>query len=649
MALSKTLITILVGLLLLGAAQAQAQSRKPLLMEGKTALYQRVLTRPEATLRSAPREAAAAVGAPLSPFSILYVYERLTSDGPDWVEVGAGSDGHVQGWLPARDVVDWKQALILTFTNPAGRERVLFFDNRDRLIELLESETGVPDSRTLRHQAVTGTLPAGSPVISIEPATHVDIQSQFYLLPILSTEETYLASGFTTRLLEIAAVTREAGAETAAAPSADPLADYRIGVAFVVDTTLSMEKYIQRAREAMRRILLRVGGSSLADRFRFALVGYRDNTAAVPGLGYVKHTFADLAHSGDARGFFARVDDVKEASVSSKDFQEDAFAGVREAIEGLGWEGYPGRFVILITDASARDAGDPLSETRMNASQLRSLAQNKNETAIFVLHLRTEEGRFDHDRAAAQYQELSYWPNVGSLYYSVEAGSTSDFHDTVDRLGDELLRQVNERADEIRTDGETKEERERLLRKAAQVGHAMQLAYLGRRTGARVPPLFQAWIPDRAPEDPTKATVEVRVLLSKTQLSDLQRTLGEILEAGNRTRLSPQDFFDQLRSAAAMMGRDPGRIGGKGARTLAELGLLGEYLEDLPYRSRLMELSQESWLTKGRIWQQELLDDLEAKVRLYEEFHDNPDLWVALDGGRVPGDALYPVLLDDLP
>ncbi|MFX8696467.1 hypothetical protein ABTM58_20775, partial [Acinetobacter baumannii] len=73
--------------------------------------------------------------------------------------------------------------------------------------------------------------------------------------------------------------------------------------------------------------------------------------------------------------------------------------------------------------------------------------------------------------------------------------------------------------------------------------------------------MFEAWAADRDFAKPDIAAFSVRVLLTKNQLSDLQATLKRIVDAGEKSQLQPGDFFNQLRSAAAAMGRDPARIG----------------------------------------------------------------------------------------
>jgi hypothetical protein len=97
------------------------------------------------------------------------------------------------------------------------------------------------------------------------------------------------------------------------------------------------------------------------------------------------------------------------------------------------------------------------------------------------------------------------------------------------------------------------------------------------------------------------------------------------------------------------MSRDPNQVGRSDAASLKELGLMGEYLEGLPYRSRVLALDEATWNRWSIGEQVAFLDDLAARIRLYQRFHDDVDNWVALDDGASPGDAVYPVPLSALP
>jgi hypothetical protein len=47
--------------------------------------------------------------------------------------------------------------------------------------------------------------------------------------------------------------------------------------------------------------------------------------------------------------------------------------------------------------------------------------------------------------------------------------------------------------------------------------------------------------------------------------------------------------------------------------------------------------------------QSQFLDKLESHLRLYRTFNETPELWHSFDGGRDPGEAVYPVPLAVLP
>lgn len=101
-----------------------AHAAPPLLQEGKKTLYQRVLTTPGCALHEAP---GGKPGAVQPTFSRFYVYAGKDEAGKSWVQVGPDSFGKTLGWLDRSCTVDWRMQMSLAFTNPAGRDRMLFF------------------------------------------------------------------------------------------------------------------------------------------------------------------------------------------------------------------------------------------------------------------------------------------------------------------------------------------------------------------------------------------------------------------------------------------------------------------------------------------------------------------------------------------
>jgi len=649
MILRRTLLALALGLFCIGPvaeASAQQAARQPLLMEGRTALFQRVILRPGARL--AERPDASAPSQPTPGFGVFYVYARQGSGADAWLEIGAAQDGRTQGWVPAERTIDWKQTMVLATNNPAGRERAMFFREAETPRALwLNTRGGAAEATRLREAATANTE---GPVIALEPENFIDITRQFYLLPIISADRVENEAAQEARLLEVIS----APAQAAPPPPADPdaLRNYRGAVVFVVDTTISMGPYIERTREALKRVVDRIRDTAVRDNFRFGMVAFRDHMGGNPRLDYITRmvSLPDLAETSDA--ILPRLSQLAEARESNEGFDEDSLAGIKLALDEVPWPQYGGRFVILVTDAGARDAKDPRGQTQMGPEEMRQLAQSEaKQVAIYAIHLKTPEGRNNHARAERQYRELTRFGAAGELYYSINEGNMGQFGQTVDALTDALLAQVAAAVGRpiagIRAPQNAAERR--ISEQAEIVGTAMRLSYLGRERQQTAPDVVRSFVLDQDlnPTDPRpeRRPLDVRVLLTRNQLSDLATTLRNIIQAQAAARLSPESFFERVRAAAAATARDP--------RRMAEFqrldGAFGEFLQDLPYQSQIMEFTQEEWNSMGAGRRTEIINALEAKLRLYEEFNRQPSLWVSFDGGRNPGEAMYPVPLDALP
>ena len=648
--------------LTIGSSLARADD-KPLIQEGKKTLFQRVLTTPGCQLSSA---AGGDAGAAQPTFSRFYVYERAQAANAEWLKVGPDSYGKTIGWLPAACTTDWKMQLTLAFTNPANRDRLMFFKDRATLEGILDAPDPVSKVAPLRARLKQGVQAPG--VLAQEPEYFVDLHKQFYLLPVLSGEEVMTEEGFRTRLLNVASVSKaedkplQAGANPGAtgAAKSSQLKEFSAAVVFVIDSTISMDPYIDRTREAIRKVYKQIESENLGNQVKFGLVAFRSSTQAVPGLEYVSKMYADPNKVTGSEDFLARVADLKQAKVSSKAFDEDSLAGVMHSIDKVDWTQFGARYVVLITDAGAIEGDDPLSSTGLSADQVRLEAANPG-VAIYTLHLKTPAGIKDHGKAEAQYQNLSTYPGTNtSLYYPVNAGDVQAFGRKVDALASAITSQVKAaymgddaigsalNAKQAPVAGKDPAE-QKLLDDAALIGHAMQLAYLGEKTNSQAPPVFQAWITDRDLIKQNIPTTDVRVLLTKSQLSDLSDVMKQILDAANEGLISPTEMFDRLRSVAATMGADPNQLKQNGNARLADMGVLGEYLEDLPYQSEVLNLDEETWKSWDGLAQEKFIRNLNTKLRHYQRYNADVDRWVALAKDSDARDNVYPVPLEMMP
>ena len=634
------------------AAGPAGNGDRPLLLAGKHSLYQRVLSVPGARTASEPGGPADTA---VTPFTAFYVYARSELNGKEWLEVGTDRYGSRAGWLPATDCIEWNHGLTAAFHDPAGHDRVLLFKDSDSLRQLA-GQSDLKAYQRLYAEALQGQLSADSPVVAIQPPGYIDIREDFYLVPIHRYEDVYLGNE-KARLLQVSSVPLDGASGSTGQAGARKRA-YTAGLVFVIDSTLSMQPYIERTREAVNTIFDNLGEADLLGQVNFGLVAFRDSLSAAPGLDYLVRTYVDLDEGRDAVGFLSRLQSLHDARVSSRDFTEDAFAGVKQAIESIDWTGHDARYIVLVTDAGARDAGDPLSSTGLDTESLRQLAQQKG-IAIFVLHLLTAATMPDQVADAGQYRRLTHFPGVGSLYYGVPTGDVEEFGKVLDALAAQITEQVRlasqNRELPATVPKSDNAQLAELQARVAKLGYALRMRYLQKTAGGQAPSVFDAWLLDRDFRDPARPTLDVRVLLTRDQLSDLNDVLTQVLEAAEEGLLSPQNFLSELQSLAATATRDPERLGATTTTTagagnsLADLGFMREYIEDLPYTGEVMGLSLDDWQSWSTQRQIAFLNRLEEKVGYYRALHDHTDLWVSLDGGPVSGDSVYPVELEQLP
>ncbi|MEX1330929.1 MAG: vWA domain-containing protein [Desulfobacterales bacterium] len=635
---------------------AASQNCKPLLLPGKKTLFQRVITNPGANVYVSAGKKAAIVHASVKPFTIYYVYERRQVEGAEWIKVGPSASCEISGWVEASLVSEWRQSLSLVFTERAGRKPVLFFKDLDSLEKVAGSPSPADEAAKLATQFTKITEgqmdpPEEFPIIAMEPQQEAVSRQRFYLMPIFQTVELFEGVKF----LEAASI--DPGSWELTGNS-----ELRTAVVFVIDTTISMKPYIERTREAVRRIYDAIETSGLSDKVAFGLVAFRSSVEKTPGLEYVSKVVSDLKDGRQRGAFEAALADTREAEVSTHSFNEDAFAGLKTALEALNWKPYQSRLIFLITDAGAIRNDDPYSTTGMNEPEIADLAAAKG-VKIFVLHIKTPLGKKinNHSYAEAQYKALTGQtdPSIGDLYVPVDATKAAVGVQTFGRLVEgvavqmvELVRATSA-GQRLQLPGQSSSGSDDIVseakRKAAILGYSMQLEYLGRRGKVQAPQLVTSWVSDMDLAQPDIPSFTVTVLLTKNQLSDLYQRLKIILNQAQRTkRTGAKDFFQGILSAAAQISRDPSQFSQKPQQNLGELGLLGEFLDDLPYRSNIMRLTEEDWYRMSVGQQQALVDNLKSRIKRYRQYHDDVDNWISF-GASDPGDMIYRVPLSMMP
>ncbi|WP_237402763.1 vWA domain-containing protein [Rhodovulum sulfidophilum] len=625
---------------MLSVAQSGAALAHPLLVEDTSTVYQRVLTRPGAPLHEAPDGPETRRYPAFQP---LYVFARQEG----WIEVGPSATAAPAGWVAADTVVDWKQNIVASFTNPADRARSLMFRTEDDLRGFMEDEALVATQARLIEKAETGMLAPEDGVVAIEPENYVNIRDRFYILPILDfVEDLHPMTYDANLLLKVASVPLRDELPVAAAEASSSAGDFDAGVVFVFDTTKSMQPYIERTRKALARIIFDINGTDIGERINFGIEAFRDNPQAAPGLGYRTREVIPLERRINQLPVLEAIDNTRTATVSSPGFNEDSLAGVEDAIRRTDWDRtgsgdpFDARYVILVTDAGPKDPRDPNARSEIGPVEIQRDAEGRN-IVIMTLHLKTDAGAANHDYAAERYRQLSRFAGR-QFYYPIEGGSEQAFEDTVTALVTALTDHVRMALGQAQV--LAPEDRDEDLE---FLGHALQLAWLGAREGTRAPDVFESWVTEKAAEKPRALALEPRLLVTKNEMATMAELLDNLvrLAEGTRGEEEARGFFRQVRGVIAQMAQNPDRLVATDADSLG--GAL-EYLERLPYRSQLLQTDEARWMS-GPMVRREIIDGMRQKLTQYRKWLYDPSVWTALYEGAPDGEQVFAMPFDILP
>ena len=628
--------------LLAVSTSLSAFAQSPLLQDGKEAMYQRVLTTPSCVLKKDRQDP----GVKVASLSRFYVYNQ---DG-DYLTVGPDTTGKIAGLLPKSCTVDWKIQTSVLFTNPANRNRALIFQDKSHLQAIVDDKDPKAKVAPLMENLKNNKPSDG--VISAEPDKFVDGKSHFYLLPILNFETGMFDDGNELRELNIASVTKDG--ESQEANDANAIRTFNSAVVFVIDSSISMQKYIDRTKQTINDIVTKIKKAKLQDSVHFGLVAFRSNVQATPGLEYNTKIFVRPGEAKDVDTFQKKLAKLNQAKVSSKYFDEDSFSGVNTALKELDWSEYGGRYIILITDAGGINGSDKLSTTHLDAKELQAEAKQKG-AAIFAIHLLTDAGKNNQEKAKAQYEELSYNDTVHkSLYYPSPTGSVDVFGKAIDKASNVLASTVRKASLGEEVPGTSGDDpaanstNKKLAQDARKIGRAMQLAFLGKKLGTTAPDFLEGWMSDRDLVHHNKANCEAVVLLTKNELSNLKDITSKLIDSTNTGLIDSDGMFEQLKAIAVSMGSDPNSLNPKSGIKLNS-GNIGEILDMLPYKSKVTSLTEDDWNSFGPDEQNRIIEELESKLKYYQDCNDDADKWVNLNDDGDSAESVYPIPLDLLP
>ncbi len=620
---------------------AVSVAAQPLLVDGTKTVFQRVLTRPAAVLYDS---ANGQVKEQVPAFQPYYVF---AVEG-DWKQVGPSATRAPTGWLKTAQSVEWKQNIVGAFTNAAGRERQLLFGSEDELRWLLNHEALPQVQERLLAEASAGISQGENGVVSVEPEEFVNIREDLYVMPILNfVEDLHPLNYEDILLMEVASVPLQAQQNQLQGNADQGVGSFDVGIVFVLDTTQSMEPYIVRTQKVLNNTVQKIAGTEIGKLVNFGAVGFRDNIEAVPALEYRTRILADVKRRDDQSEVINAIGGARVAVANSPGFNEDSLAGVEDAIDKIDWaqsaSGDPidARYIILVTDAGPKDPRDPNARSQIGVQELQADAEGKNIVTM-TLHLKTPNGgQANHAYAETQYRALSTF--AGRLFYfPIEGGSEEAFEGVATRL----VTAITDHVRVARGEGallSADEAGEDLV----ELGRAMRLAYLGAQRGTQAPDVIRGWISDKAVEAPQSLAVEPRLLITKNEMATMAELLDNLIRLGEQSQGGDDalNFFTEVRGVIADMATNPDRRLNTEADTLG--GAL-EYLEQLPYRSQLLQMTEDRWAQSAML-RRSIIDGMRQKLTQYRKWLFDPQVWTALHDNATDGELVFAMPFDVLP
>lgn len=268
--------------------------------------------------RTAP-EGGKPVGAPLDYFSIRFLYGQWPDEDPTAFQIGP-RDGPAQGWVSGSAVLEWDTRLMARPTPRRGRPPLVIYREESCLRDVL-AQRACPRHRgrcpTEGEEAVVG---AGSTAMG---------------LPILESRAVKQQDGSTRTLFRVASLVRDQ-ARPKPPPPAPPAellpALRRVDIAFVIDTTASMQATIDAARNLAERLAADAARRHRDVTLRLGLVAYRDDS---PVFGYTTRIVSPLT---DPPSFLHSLRQLSAAQRADGSIDESVLDGIAQALPPLPGE-----------------------------------------------------------------------------------------------------------------------------------------------------------------------------------------------------------------------------------------------------------------------------------------------------------------------
>jgi len=611
----------------------------------------RVLAQQSARLYERPDENSQVVKDNVQWFEAFSVLDSQQVGGETWYRVVEGNVPPKKGdnyreptddkWIPGKRAIPWRQALVMYPTSGVNRPATLFFKDRDTLRHLTEMSAAAraDEIGRLRGQAEKGQ--GTGEVLGVERTINSEEQEQSVFCPIIDfypppdspSYGKFDIDGQSASLLEVA--TRIGGGD-----EKQDVSHAKIDIVFAMDTTESMQPFVNTVRDAMKNFAASVSGLDI----RWGFIGYRDKAQYFDYL--VKEYTHATVPADEFAGILGQVNVQKKCVGSreycSDDYPEAVFQGVNAALKSKQWRPDAVKLIFLIGDAPGR------SEDGLTTELLHDMMMPKagtEELSLYAFLLKHSDliaknhkiARYTKE-AEAQYTALSSFGSKPA-FYPVNGDSEQALHEAFAAAFDQIKNELANLKHADRNTAKSGSVTELIFRQAA-----IRLA------NPNLPPDdIRAWVSDKAPEDPAVVAMVPSVVLTRTELEELLHRVDDLIAMGNKALIgegeTPPDFFELVRLNTMWTLKNPQGV------EFQERFRMPSGLDRLPYyKSYVMRLSASAF--KDRDTLNRMVQNMQMKRDLYNNklnrFPD-PSLWKTLGGADKEEERVVVIRLNELP
>jgi len=225
--------------------------------------------------------------------------------------------------------------------------------------------------------------------------------------------------------------------------------NFSLDIVFVMDMTRNMQPVISSTVGIIRYLNEEAIKLRNKGKIRVGLVGYRDRVMNQHKMGFIFRQFSSL--NENIEEVIDRLTHVHEARISSEDYPEAMFDGLKFAIENNQWTENGLKIIFLVGDASGHEPGSPKNPENLSLEQIVSIAAARS-IKICPFKMITA-GNIERHRQQLKFlaKGTDFQTTQGTYYYEFDGRTRFGIDKFIKDAKELIKKEINNFQDLIKT------------------------------------------------------------------------------------------------------------------------------------------------------------------------------------------------------